>query len=46
MLYEVITIPSLDLVFELDRERVATAGAELTAEQRAVAGLLDSYNFV
>jgi tetratricopeptide (TPR) repeat protein len=39
-------IPSLDLVFELDRERVAAAGAELTAEQRAVAGLLDGYRSV
>lgn len=39
-------IPSLDLVFELDRERVAAAGAELTAEQRAVAGLLDGHRSV
>lgn len=39
-------IPSLDLVFELDRERVAAANAELTAEQRAVAGLLDGYRTV
>jgi tetratricopeptide (TPR) repeat protein len=39
-------IPSLDLSFELDRERLATAGAELTAEQRAVAALLDGYRTV
>ncbi len=39
-------IPSLDLSFELDRERVAAAGAALTAEQRAVAGLLDGHRTV
>lgn len=39
-------IPSLDLVFDLDRERMASAGAELTADQRAVAGLLDGHRSV
>jgi tetratricopeptide (TPR) repeat protein len=34
-------VPSLDVVFELDRRRLAESGATLTAEQAAVARLLD-----
>ena len=34
-------IPSLDLIFGIDRQRMADTEVELTAEQREVAGLLD-----
>ena len=34
-------IPSLDLVFDVDRERLAAAGIELTPEQRSVVLLAD-----
>ena len=34
-------IPSLDLVFDIDRERLAAAGIELTPEQRSVVQLAD-----
>ncbi len=34
-------IPSLELVFEVDRDRLAASTAQLTEEQRAVAELLD-----
>lgn len=34
-------IPSLELVFELDRDRLTDSDVELTDEQKAIAGLLD-----
>lgn len=35
-------VPSFDIVFELDRRRLAESGAQLTPEQEAVARLLDA----
>lgn len=34
-------VPSLDLLFEVDRERIEAAGVELTAEQEQLVPLLD-----
>lgn len=34
-------VPSFDLVFELDRRRLADSGAELTAEQKVLVPLID-----